>query len=86
MEKLTCSQRCLRYLRRRSNTWVASGEIQRIASQKSTYTGSTVSRALRLLAEQGAINVKQIKGHSHYMYDGEQERKRLQGLAYFENG
>ncbi len=50
------------------DTWIASGEMQRLAQQNSTYTGSTVSRELRRLAEDGEIEVTKIKNHAHYKF------------------
>jgi len=63
---MSCKNRCLKYLKNHSGVWVASGKMQRLAQQNSTYTGSTVSRDLRKLAEDKEIEVKYIKGHAHY--------------------
>ena len=81
---MTCSERCLRYLKRRPNEWVAKGHICKVAEANSTYIGETVGRALRKLAEAGQLEKKTVKGHTHYRWTGEDERKRLAGLKYFD--
>ena len=83
--ELTCSQRCLRYLQKQPGVWVASGDIQRIGAAKSTYTPSNISRRLREIAEAGQIEVKIIKGHAYYRYTGEDERKRLDAIKWFDS-
>lgn len=80
----TCSQRCVDYLKRHHGEWVASGHIQRIGAQNSTYTPSNISRRLRELAQTGEIEVEIRKGHAHYRYTGSNEAKRLQAIQFFE--
>jgi DNA-binding transcriptional ArsR family regulator len=46
--------------------FIASGEIQRIGSEKRSYTPSNVSRRLRELENDGLIEVRYIKNHAHY--------------------
>lgn len=87
--KPTCRDRCLRYLKKHDGEWVASGHMQRLAQQNSTFTGATVARELRRLAEDGEVEVKQIKKHAHYRWTQEQstqsrEARRKAGLAFFE--
>jgi hypothetical protein len=65
---LTCRERCLRYLKNNKGIWVASGKMQRLAQKKSSFTGATVARELRRLAEDKEIEVDHIKNHAHYRY------------------
>ena len=81
---MSCSTRCLKYLQRRPNQWVAKGHICKVAEANSTYIGETIGRALRKLAEQGQLEVKTVKGHAYYRFTGDQEAKRLAGLKYFD--
>lgn len=81
---MSCSDRCLRYLKRKPNEWVAKGQICKVAEANSTYIGETIGRALRKLAEQGQLEVKTEKGHAYYRWTGEDERKRLACIKYFD--
>jgi len=83
--ELTCAQRCVRYLKARPGVWIASGDIQRVGAAKSTYTPSNISRRLRELAESGQIEVKIDKGHAYYRYTGDDERKRLEAIKWFDS-
>jgi hypothetical protein len=80
----TCSQRCVDYLKRHPDMWIASGHMQRLGAQNSTYTPATIARQLRELAQVGEIEVEIRKGHAHYRYTGGSEAKRLQALQFFE--
>jgi hypothetical protein len=79
----TCRQRCVDYLKRHQNEWIASGEMQRLAVQHSTFTGSTVARELRRIAEEGEVEVKLINNHAHYRYV-DKEPQRLKAIAWFD--
>jgi hypothetical protein len=48
--------------------WRASGDIQRIVSEKTNYTPANSSRRLRELAEEGELEVEIRDGHSWYCY------------------
>lgn len=65
MTELSLKQRLLRYLQN-NHGFIASGEIQRIATEKTTYTPSNVSRRLRELENEGEIEVTYRKGHAWY--------------------
>lgn len=82
---MSCSTRCLKYLQKQPNQWVAKGHICKVAEANSTYIGETIGRALRKLAESGELEVKQIKNHSYYRWSGDSEAKRLAGLKYFDS-
>ena len=45
---------------------IASGELQRIVMQKTTYTPRTTVRRLEELQNEGKIKVSYKKGHSWY--------------------
>lgn len=66
--KLTLKERLLRYLQARPGTYVASGELQRLTVEKTTYTAQNAGRRLRELAEDNIIEVDYRKGHAWYRY------------------
>ena len=68
MPTLTLKERLLRYLQARPGVQVPSGELQRLVTTHTKYSPANATRRLRELAEDGIIEVEQIKGHSHYMY------------------
>lgn len=51
MSNLTLRHRAHRYLKSRQGSWINGGELERLALDAG-YKGSTVSRILRLLAEE----------------------------------
>jgi DNA-binding transcriptional ArsR family regulator len=65
--------------------FVASGDIQRIASEKTSYTPSNVSRRLRELENANVVEVRYEKGHAYYRYRGQPNVQTLirQGLDWF---
>lgn len=65
MTYITLKQRLERYLRTHPG-WIASGNLQRIAAEKTKYTPSNVSRRLRELENEKTLEVKYVKGHAHY--------------------
>lgn len=64
--KTSLRQRLLKYVRG-SNGWVASGKLQELAMQAG-YTPQTAGRQLRLLAEDGELEVSYQgkRKHAHY--------------------
>lgn len=63
-------------LRDRLATWFknhpglhASGSIQRMVSEKTTYTPSNTSRRLRELEVDGTLKVEYKDGHAYYKYN-----------------
>jgi DNA-binding transcriptional ArsR family regulator len=62
---MTLKERLARYMRN-NHGWIASGDIQRLVSEKTSYTPSNASRRLRELAEEGVLEVQLRKGHAYY--------------------
>lgn len=86
MTKLSLSERLERYIKNRPGEWVASGDIQRIVSEKTKYTASNATRRLRELAEDGTLEVEYRKGHSFYravkpQYERRREVVVVDGVA-----
>jgi hypothetical protein len=52
------NDRLAAYFRRNHSTWISSGDIQRIASAKTTYMPSNLSRQLRELKNEGVLEVR----------------------------
>ena len=65
MSDLSLKSRLLRYFQNNPG-FHASGDIQRIATEKTTYTPSNVSRRLRELENEGELEVTYRKGHAWY--------------------
>ncbi len=63
--KQSLKSRLLRYIVAQPD-FIASGELQRIVAEKTTYTPQNVGRRLRELTEEGAIAVEYRKGHAWY--------------------
>jgi len=55
-----------RFFRNHPDTWFPSGEIQRMVTERTHYTPSNATRRLREMAEEGILEVKQVKNHAHY--------------------
>jgi DNA-binding transcriptional ArsR family regulator len=51
-----------------SQTWLASGELQRIVAEKTKYTPQNVGRRLRELETEGVVEVRYEKNHAFYRY------------------
>ncbi len=81
----SCKQRCLAYLKRHSGEWIPKGRICDLARAHGGYTGDQTGRRLRELAADHYIKVKEVDGHAHYKYDGDDERKRLASLEWFDS-
>ena len=67
--KLTLKERLLRYLQARPGVYVASGELQRLTVERTSYTAQNAGRRLRELAEDGIIEVDYRKGHAFYCWN-----------------
>lgn len=81
---MTLKERLVRYFRNKTG-FVASGDIQRIASEKTSYTPSNVSRRLRELENEGVLEVRYIKGHAHYRHAAATtEHMIARGLEWFD--
>lgn len=64
--QITLKQRILRYFKNNPERLIPSGEIQRLVTEKTHYTPANASRRLRELAQEGLLDVTQIKNHAHY--------------------
>lgn len=69
MKKRSLTQRLIDYFKARPDQHIASGDIQRLVTTKTTYTASNATRRLRELAEDGTLKVEYIKGHAYYWYE-----------------
>ena len=69
MPKLSLRQRLLNYFMERPGRRIASGDVQRLVTQKTKYSASNATRRLRELAEEGYLNVEYVKNHSYYWYE-----------------
>lgn len=68
MPKRSLKDRIYAYCKARPGVRIPSGEIQRLVTEKTSYTAANATRRLRELAEDGLLEVEQVKGHSHYHY------------------
>lgn len=67
---MSLKDRLERYLRNNPR-WLASGELQRIVMEKTTYTPRTTVRRLEELENAGVLEVEYRKGHAFYRYAGD---------------
>lgn len=65
---MSLRQRILAYHKRNTGVWIPKGEILRLVTQNTSYTSDNAGRRLREMAEDGDLQVKQVKGHAHYSY------------------
>lgn len=78
--KTSLKERLLAYFKKQPTAWVASGTIQRIVAENTSYSPSNASRRLRELCEEGELEVKYEKGHAHYRI-----RQRIDDVVWFDN-
>ena len=75
--KQTLRDRLLKYLKNNPQ-WFASGELQRIVLEKTTYTPQTTGRVLRQLCTDGLIEVTYRKNHAWYkIYEEPRSQQKL---------
>lgn len=67
-EQLPLKKRLLAYLQKHPHTWTASGDMQRMVTEKTNYTAANATRRLRELHEEGEIERELRKGHAFYRY------------------
>lgn len=65
MTELSLQERLLRWLKAHPG-FHASGDLQRLVMQHTTYTAQNVGRRLRELENEGKIEVRYEKSHAHY--------------------
>lgn len=63
--KVSLRDRLLKYLQKQHG-WIASGDLQRLVVQHTSYTPRTAVRRLEELAEEGELEVEYRKGHAFY--------------------
>lgn len=66
MKELSLKERLVRYMQKRHSEFVASGDLQRLVAQHTSYTPRTTVRRLEELAAAGELEVEYRKGHSWY--------------------
>jgi hypothetical protein len=66
-KNMTLKERLERYLRN-NHGWIASGDLQRLVMEKTSYTPQNIGRRLRELAEEGKLEVMYVRTHAHYRF------------------
>jgi DNA-binding transcriptional ArsR family regulator len=67
MNRQSHNERLAAYLKKHhSQSWLASGELQRIVAAATKYTPQKVGRSLRELENEGVIEVRYEKNHAYY--------------------
>ena len=69
MPKRPLKDRIYAYCQARPGVRIPSGEIQRLVTEKTSYTAANATRRLRELAEDGLLSVEYVKNHAHYTYE-----------------
>lgn len=64
-DKLTLKTRLLDWLKRHPG-FHASGDLQKLVMQYTTYTAQNVGRRLRELENEGEVEVSYRRGHAYY--------------------
>lgn len=67
--KNTLRARLIKWFSSRPNEVIASGDLQRMVSENTTYTPSNVSRRCRELVEDGIFKVTYKANHAHYQFN-----------------
>lgn len=75
MSKRSLKDRIYAYCQARPGVRIPSGEIQRLVTEKTSYTAANATRRLRELAEDDLLQVEYIKGHAHYWYQASGTRQ-----------
>ena len=69
MSQQSLKDRLASFLKRNySQTWIASGDLQRIVAEKTDYMPQNVGRRLRELENEGVVEVKYVRNHAHYKF------------------
>lgn len=77
---MSLKDRLLRYLTKKQH-WIASGDLQRLVTEKTTYTAQNTGRRLRELQNEGEIEVKYVKGHAWYKLAEKTHTARFTGVS-----
>ena len=85
MKRASLKNRLADYFRKHHSMWIASGDLQRIVMQATSYTAQNVGRRLRELENENIIEVNYRKGHAYYRLT-ESARPRRQLVEEVANG
>src|SRR3954452_17461801 len=78
MTRASLKERLAAYLKKHhSQSWLASGDLQRIVAGATKYTPQNVGRRLRELENDAVIEVRYVKGHAHYRYRAHESAEQL---------
>ncbi|GEM_PF-3636287 len=80
MTELSLKDRILKYIRNQAG-FVASGDVQRLVTEKTSYTAQNAGRRMRELAEDGLLEVEYRKGHAFYRATSHQKTVRRYELG-----
>lgn len=84
--KTSLRQRILNYYERNKGNWIASGTLQRLVAEKTTYTPQNVGRRLRELAEDGLLEVEYREGHAWYRFKEQPQKVVRRSIIEIING
>lgn len=70
MKEISLKTRLTNFLQRKE-TFIASGELQRLAQENGYWSPQNTGRRLRELVEDGILEVEYRKGHAWYRFKGE---------------
>ena len=84
--KQSLKDRLLAYMQRHHTEWIASGHLERLVKEHTTYSAANATRRLRELENEGHLEVKIVKGHAHYKFKdrAQIEKQNREALAYFD--
>lgn len=84
-KRISLKERLLRYMQRRHNEFVASGDLQRLVVQYTDYTPRTAVRRLQELYEENVLEREIRKGHAFYRIkqkDAEQKERTIEDYIH----
>lgn len=64
----TLANRILSFLERHSGEWVASGDMQRVIGEKTTFDPRSAVRRMQEMAKEGLLEVEIHSGHAFYRH------------------
>ena len=77
---MTLKEQLERYLRN-NHGWIASGDLQRLVMENTSYTPQNVGRRIRELAEEGKLEVMYVRNHAHYRSAQNWRRNSAPGMG-----
>jgi hypothetical protein len=85
--KLSLRERLLNYHERHKGEWIASGTLQQLVAEKTTYTPQNVGRRLRELCEDGLLEVEyREKNHAYYRFKEQPQKTQRRSFIEIING